>query len=111
MAQNTYFSIHMYAKAARLAGTTEQEAVKKALESGMSIEAPEGSVFMEPATHHAGHYIRLAVADAEHNVQFLREWPMITPWWLHRMGVNLVGKKEYKQYIPDEDPYFTMFGK
>ena len=111
MAQNTYFSIHMYAKAARLAGTTEQEAVKKALESGMSIEAPEGTVFMEPATHHAGHYIRLAVADAEHNVQFLREWPMITPWWLHRMGVNLVGKKEYKQYIPDEDPYFTMFGK
>ncbi|NIU85900.1 MAG: ABC transporter substrate-binding protein, partial [Nitrosopumilaceae archaeon] len=34
MAQNTYFSIHMYAKAARLAGTTEQEAVKKAFESG-----------------------------------------------------------------------------
>lgn len=110
MAQNTYFSVHLYANAVRLAGTTEQEAVKRALESGMSIEAPEGSVFMEPATHHAGHYIRLAVADANHHVQFLREWPMITPWWLHRMGVNLVGRKEYKQYVPDEDPYFTMFG-
>ena len=111
MAQNTYFSVHLYAKAARLAGTTEQETVKRALESGMSIEAPEGSVFMEPATHHAGHYIRLAVADANHHVQFLREWPMITPWWLQRLGVNLVGKKEYKQYIPDEDPYFTMFSR
>ena len=111
MAQNTYFSVHLYANAVRLAGTTEQETVKRALESGMSIEAPEGSVFMEPATHHAGHYIRLAVADANHHVQFLREWPMITPWWLQRMGVNLVGKKEYKQYVPDEDPYFTMFSK
>ncbi len=109
MAQNTYFSVHLYAKAARLAGTTEQEAVKRALETGMTIEAPEGAVFMEPATHHAGHCIRLAVADENHNVSFLREWPMITPWWLQRMGVNLVGKKEYKQYIPDEDPYFTMF--
>ncbi len=109
MAQNTYFSIHLYAKAARLAGTTEQEAVKRALETGMTIEAPEGAVFMEPATHHAGHCIRLAVADENHHVSFLREWPMITPWWLQRMGVNLVGKKEYKQYVPDEDPYFTMF--
>ena len=58
----------------------------------MSIEAPEGTVFMEPATHHAGHYIRLAVADAEHNVQFLKV-ANDYPWWLHRMGVNLVGKR------------------
>jgi len=109
MAQNTYFSIHMYAKAARLAGTTDQEVVKQALESGMSIEAPEGTVFMEPSTHHCSHYIRLATADADHNVSFVREWPSIQPWWLQRIGVNLVRHKEYKQYIPDEDPFFTMF--
>ena len=111
MAQNTYFSIHLYAKAARLAGTTEQEAVKKAMESGLSIEAPEGTVFLEPSTHHCSHYIRLATADAEHNVSFVREWPSIQPWWLQRVGVNLVRHKEYKQYIPDEDPFFTMFSK
>ena len=48
MAQNTYFTIHLYAKAARLAGTTDQATLKKALELGWSIEAPEGSVFLEP---------------------------------------------------------------
>ncbi len=111
MAQNTYFSIHLYALAVRLAGTTEQEAVKKALESGLSIEAPEGAVFMEPSTHHCSHYIRLATADADHNVSFVREWPSIQPWWLQRVGVNLVRHKEYKQYIPDEDPFFSMFLK
>lgn len=111
MAQNTYFSVHLYAKAARLAGTTEQEAVKKAMESGLSIEAPEGAVFLEPSTHHCSHYIRLATADAEHNVSFVREWPSIQPWWLQRVGVNLVRHKEYKQYIPDEDPFFSMFQK
>ena len=109
MAQNTYFSVHLYAKAARLAGTTEQEAVKKALESGLSIEAPEGAVFMEPSTHHCSHYIRLATSDADHQVRFVREWPSIQPWWLQRVGVNLVRHKEYKQYIPDEDPFFSMF--
>ena len=111
MAQNTYFSIHLYAKAVRLAGTTDQETVKKALESGLSIEAPEGSVFLEPATHHCSQYIRLATADANHNVSFVREWPSIQPWWLQRVGVNLVRNKEYKQYIPDEDPFFSMFSK
>jgi branched-chain amino acid transport system substrate-binding protein len=111
MAQNTYFTIHLYAKAARLAGTTDQPTVKKCLELGWNIEAPEGSVFLEPGTHHCAHPIRLAVADENHNVKFVRDWPMIQAWWLQRLGVNLVRNPEYKQYTPDEDPYFAMFGK
>ena len=109
MAQNTYFSVHLYAKAARLAGTTDQEKVRKTLEAGWTIEAPEGSVFLEPATHHVAHFIRLAVADAKHDISFVREWPMIEAWWLQRLGVNLVRHPEHKQYTPDEDPFFKMF--
>jgi branched-chain amino acid transport system substrate-binding protein len=111
MAQNTYFTMHLYAKAVRLAGTTDQQRVKKALESGWYIEAPEGAVFLEPGTHHCAHYIRLAVCDENHNVNFVREWPMIPAWWLQRLGVNLIRNPEYKQYVPDEDPYFSMFVK
>jgi urea transport system substrate-binding protein len=111
MAQNTYFTIHLYAKAARIAGTTDQERMKKALELGWSIEAPEGSVFLEPGTHHCAHYIRLAVCDENHDVKFVRDWPSIQAWWLQRLGVNLVRHPEYKQYTPDEDPYFKMFLK
>ncbi len=110
MAQNTYFTIHLYAKAARLAGTTDQETVHKCLELGWNIEAPEGSVFLEPGTHHCAHPIRLAVADENHDVRFVRDWPMIQAWWLQRLGVNLIRNPEYKQYTPDEDPYFKMFG-
>ena len=108
MAQNTYFSIHLYAKAARLAGTTDQQKVRRSLESGWTIEAPEGSVFLEPATHHASHFIRLAVADEKQNISFVREWPMIEAWWLQRLGVNLVRHPEHKQYTPQEDPFFKM---
>ena len=111
MAQTTYFTIHLYAKAARLAGTTDQATLKKALESGWYIEAPEGAVFLDPATHHCGHFIRLATTDKDQNVSFAREWPMILPWWLARLGVNLVRNPEYKQYTPAEDPFFTMFVK
>lgn len=110
MAQNTYFTIHLYAKAARLAGTLDQETVKKSLELGWNIEAPEGSVFLEPGTHHCAHPIRMAVTDDNHDVSFVRDWPMIQAWWLQRLGVNLIRHPEYKQYVPDEDPYFAMFG-
>lgn len=106
MAQNTYFSIHMYANAVRAAGTTDQAKVSKIMESGFFVEAPEGTVFMEPSTHHVAHYIRLAKADAKHNITFVQEWPSIGAWWLQRLGVNLVNKPEYKQYVPAEDPYF-----
>jgi branched-chain amino acid transport system substrate-binding protein len=111
MAQNTYFTIHLYAKAVRLAGTTDQPTVKKALELGWNIEAPEGSVFLEPGTHHCAHPIRLAVTDDQQNVRFVRYWPLIEAWWLQRLGVNLIRHPEYKQYTPDEDHYFTMFTK
>ncbi|MFZ5789888.1 MAG: ABC transporter substrate-binding protein [Pseudomonadota bacterium] len=111
MAQNTYFTIHLYAKAARLAGTTDQETVRQALHLGWSIEAPEGAVFLEPGTHHCAHYIRLATTNENHDVIFVREWPMIQAWWLQRLGVNLVRNPEFKQYVPDEDPYFSMFLK
>ena len=109
MAQNTYFSIHLYAKAARLAGTTNQERVRRTLEAGWTIEAPEGAVFLEPGTHAASHYIRLAVANQKQEISFVREWPSIEPWWLQRLGVNLVRTPEHKQYTPAEDPFFKMF--
>ncbi len=111
MAQNTYFSIHLYAKAVRLAGTTDQETVRKVLESGWTIEAPEGPVFLEPATHHCSHYIRLAKADEKQNISFVRDWPSIEAWWLQRLGVNLVRHPEHKQYAPQEDPFFKMLAK
>jgi urea transport system substrate-binding protein len=108
---SAYVATHLYAKAVRLAGTTEKEAVIAALESGIGVEAPAGWVFMDPATHHLSQYIRLAHCDEKHDIQFVTEWPHIEPWWTRRLGVNLVRNPESKQYIPDEDPFFTKFGK
>jgi urea transport system substrate-binding protein len=108
---SAYVATHLYAKAVRLAGTTDKETVIKALESGIGVEAPSGWVFMDPATHHLSQYIRLASCDEEHNITFATEWPYIEPWWTRRLGVNLVRHPEFKQYIPDEDPFFKMFKK
>ncbi len=105
-AQNAYVATHLYAAAARMAKTTEQAAVLEALESGIGIEAPEGWVFMDPASHHLSHYIRMARCEEDHTINFVQEWPSIEPWWTRRLGVNLVKNPEFKQYTPEEDPYF-----
>lgn len=105
-AQNAYIATHLYAAAARMAKTTEQAAVLEALESGIGIEAPEGWVFMDPASHHLSHYIRMARCEEDHTINFVQEWPSIEPWWTRRLGVNLVKNPEFKQYTPEEDPYF-----
>ncbi len=108
---SAYVATHLYAKAVRLAGTTQKESVIEALESGLGVEAPAGWVFMDPATHHLSQYIRLAHADEKHDITFVTEWPYIEPWWTRRLGVNLVRRPESKQYIPDEDPFFKKFLK
>ncbi|TMI88915.1 MAG: twin-arginine translocation signal domain-containing protein [Bacillati bacterium ANGP1] len=108
---SAYVATHLYAKAVRLARTTDKPAVMEALESGIGVEAPAGWVRMDPATHHLSQYIRLASCDENHNITFVAEWPHIDPWWTRRLGVNLVRTPEYKQYIPDEDPFFKKFLK
>lgn len=105
-AQNAYIATHLYAAAARLAKSVDQGAVLEALESGIGIEAPEGWVFMDPASHHLSHYIRMARCEEDHTINFVQEWPIIEPWWTRRLGVNLVKHPEFKQYTPEEDPYF-----
>ena len=110
-AHSTYVATHLWAKAVRLAGTTDVDTVIKALESGIGVEAPSGWVFMDPATHNLSQYIRLAYCDEKHNISFVNEWPYIAPWWTARLGVNLVRTPEFKQYTPDDDPFFKMFQK
>lgn len=110
-AQNAYIATHLYAKAVRVAGTADQAKVLEALESGIGMEAPEGWVFMDPATHHLSHYIRIAAANEQQNISFVKEWTSIEPWWTRRLGVNLVRHPEYKQYTPAEDPYFKRYLK
>jgi urea transport system substrate-binding protein len=109
LCQLSYLATHLWARAVREAQTTETEAVIKILESGIGVEAPEGWVFMDPATHHVSHTIRLARSDENHNISFVKEWPGVEPWWTRRLGVNLVSRAESKQYTPEDDPILSKF--
>jgi branched-chain amino acid transport system substrate-binding protein len=59
IAVSQYQGIYVWAACVKKAGTLEREAMLKAIESGVSIEGPAGTVTIEPKTHHAALDIHL----------------------------------------------------
>ena len=53
IAVSNYQGVHMWAKAVREAGSLDYDAVVSALETGLSIDGPAGTVTVDPKTHHA----------------------------------------------------------
>lgn len=99
-AQNTYVAIQLYAKAAALAGNVQPIEIIKALETGISYDAPEGTVKVDPKSHHVSHTVHLAKVGPTHNLEILKTWENIEPFWLGSIGVDLTKKPESKQYSP-----------
>lgn len=97
-----YSGVYLWAKAVEKAGTTETEAMIKALESGISYdEGPEGKVSIHPQTHHAIKDVYLVYSDKKHNITFPKKWNQVVPDWLSKeKGVDLTKKPEFTQYTP-----------
>jgi len=59
IAVSQYQGIYVWAAAVKKAGSLKRDALLKAIESGISIEGPAGTVTIEPKTHHAALDIHL----------------------------------------------------
>lgn len=106
-----YVAVHMMALAWQHAGTTQTDKVISALESGLSFDAPEGRTFLDPATHHMTLHVRMAQVQADHSIKFVHDFGPIEPWWLRKLGVNLVRQNDAKQYLPWDDAEFAKYKK
>jgi branched-chain amino acid transport system substrate-binding protein len=61
LAVSQYQGIMLWAEAVRKAGSVDHDALIKALETGLTIEGPAGTVTVEPKTHHCALDIHLMV--------------------------------------------------
>ena len=52
LAMGTYQGFQLWAEAVKKAGSVDRQKVIEALETGISIQAPSGTVTIDPATHH-----------------------------------------------------------
>ena len=101
---NAYNAINLYAKAVELAGTTDMEKVRRALETGISFDGPSGVVKIDPKSHHGSHTIFLVRVGKDHVVTIPKIWENIEPYWLGEAGCDLSKKDDYSQYTPSNPP-------
>ena len=96
-----YTGMMLYKAAVEKAGTTETEAVIKALESGVSYDGPAGKVTIYGPTHHAIMDIWIIHSDENHKITFKQKYDQIVPDWLEKeKGVNLTENAPNTQYVP-----------
>ena len=110
-ARCAYVAVHLMAEAWRRAGTTDTDATIAALESGITFDAPEGRVLLDPATHHLTMNIRMAHVDEAHAVSWVHDFGPVEPWWLRTLGVNLVRENDGRQYLPWDDARYEKYEK
>ena len=110
-ARCAYVAVHIMAEAWRRAGSTDTDATIAALESGITFDAPEGRVLLDPATHHLTMNIRMAHVDEGHNVSWVHDFGPVEPWWLRTLGVNLVRQNDGRQYLPWDDARYEKYKK
>jgi len=105
-AETNYFSIYMYKEAVEQAGTTDQEEVKAALESGISYpapEAPEGeTIELDPATHHVDHWMWVLRADENHGIEAVDNRKIPEQFLSETVGCALTEEDEETQYTPQD---------
>ena len=110
--QNNYFSVYMWKEAVEEAGTFDQQAVKEVLQQGREIDAPEGTIELNGATHHMTHNMRIMRADENHDIDFPGGTEIIEPSFLEEdIGCNLPENPEETQYTPfgEGSPYEDPF--
>ena len=101
-AVDVWNAVHLWAAAANKAGSTEPDAVIRALESGLTFDAPNGRVTLEPGSHHLTQDIYIARGDDNHGFRIVQTFPNSEPTYENAM-CNLIEN-------PDLAAHFTPEG-
>src|SRR2546421_12135661 len=70
---------HFWAEAVNKAGTTDRDKVISALESGLSFDAPEGTVHLDGKSHHLTHNVNIAQTNSNHGFNIIQTLNAISP--------------------------------
>ncbi len=78
-AADVWNAVHIWAAAVEAAGTTDNDAVIAALESGLSFEGPNGTVSMQPGSHHLRQNIYIVRGNREHAFDVIQKFEYVVP--------------------------------
>ena len=100
-AVDVWNAVHLWVAAANQAGTTDADAVIAALESGLSFEAPNGTVTLEPGSHHLRQDIYIARGDANHGFEIIQTFEDAAPTYENEV-CNLIENPGLAEHFTPE---------
>jgi urea ABC transporter substrate-binding protein len=105
-----YVAVKAMAEAWKKAGTTDTDAVIKALEGDISIpDAPGGPWTLRGSQHHAAMPTYLFKVDDKHKLTLITELGINEPTFLTDIGVDMTKKSPGRQFLPPDNQKWKSF--
>ena len=100
-AVDVWNAVHLWAAAANKAGSTDADDVIAALESGLSFEAPNGTVTLEPGSHHLRQDIYIASGNAANGFDIIQTFENSAPTYENEV-CDLVANPDLAEHFTPE---------
>ena len=91
---------HLWAMGANRAGSLEPDKVIAALESGLSFEAPEGKIALDPQSHHVVHTVHLAKVNNNKGFTIFKSFETVEPADTKQVCDLIAKPGQHTQYTP-----------
>jgi len=105
-----YVAVKAMAEAWKKAGTTDTDAVIKALEGDISVpDAPGGPWTLRGSQHHAAMPTYLFKVDDKHKLTLITELGINEPTFLTDIGVDMTKKSPGRQFLPPDNQKWKSF--
>lgn len=99
-AVDVYNAVHLWAKAVNIAKSTDSQKVIKALESGLSFNAPSGLVQLLPASHHLKQNIYLVRGNDKRQFELIKTYESVVPEFENQVCDLIKNPKTAKHFVP-----------
>ena len=100
-AVDVWNAVHLWAAAANKAGSTDADKVIAALESGLTFDAPNGKVTLEPGSHHLRQDIYIAKGDKNHGFQIVQTFADSAPTYENEKCDLIAKPKTAEHFTPE----------
>jgi branched-chain amino acid transport system substrate-binding protein len=100
-AVDVWNAVHLWATAVNKAGSADTKPVVAALESGLTFDAPNGTVKLEPGSHHLRQNIYIAEGDDRHSFKIVETFPDAAPTYENEKCDLVAHPSLAEQFTPE----------
>ena len=91
---------HLWAMAVNKANSLDRDKVIAALETGLTLNSPEGHIRLDPKSHHVVHSVHLAKVNDKNGFATMESFANVEPSDTMKVCDLIANPNEHKQYTP-----------